>query len=153
MRSRRAKIATWFVLAALMVPALGSASLDACIAACSGGFPGEDAQCVLTARETCHPVKVAVSSSCCAEKEATPQSSTMAGHSDGGGCTCPMCSMAPSRYFTDQAPVKLPPTAKMIVPAAVLFAPDTTSFVQADEARCARIPTGLTRAQLCVYQC
>lgn len=153
MRSRRAKITTWLVLAALMVPALGSASLDACIAACSGGFPGEDAQCALTAADKCHAAKVSVSSSCCAEKETAPQSSSMTGHSDSGGCTCPMCSMAPSRFFTDRAPVKLPPMAKMIVPATVILAPDTASFVHADEARCARIPTGLTRAQLCVYLC
>lgn len=143
------KTACWLMLAALMVPALASASMDACIAACSGDFlAADDAHCVLAADE-CHPVTVAASD--CCEGDAAAHTAGAVHEHDASGCSCPTCNFAPSRYLMEQPPVKLPPVAKAIVSFEPFPMPATVSLVLADEARSARIRTGPTRAQLCIY--
>jgi hypothetical protein len=147
MRRWYMKTASWLMLAALMVPALASASVDACIAACWGGFMSADAECMMASRES-HAVTV--SGDCCKKNGASYGSSAVAGQA-GPRCDCPTCSLAPSRFFTERASVKVPPIAMATMMAGFFYAPSYLPLVRADDTRTAHIRTGPTRAQLCVY--
>ncbi len=146
MTSLYTKSITLIVLAALTMPAMASASVEACIAACASGWMPDDAQCMNSPHET----HVAAASGCCEKPAAPTDASKMTGHPDGG-CGCPTCRLASSRYVTERAPVKLPPMAKAALAADTIIASVYVPLVRANEARCAQIRTGPTRAQLCVY--